>query len=84
MLKPCVVPTVTWPRDVFLGGGRMQHGGGGGDSEVIQFGSEICLQICSAANCICSDHATAKGSYIVLLVPCFTNLEVFESICPII
>lgn len=29
------------------------------------------------ANCICSDHATPKGSYIVLLVPCFTNLEVF-------
>lgn len=58
-------------------GGRMQHGGDGGDSEVIQFGSEICLQICSAANCICSDHATPKGSYTVLLVPCFTNLEVF-------
>ena len=41
-----MVPTVTWPRDVFLGGGRMQHGGDGGDSEVRQFGSEICLQIC--------------------------------------
>ena len=72
-----MVPIVTWRRVVFLGRGRMQHGGDGGDIEVIQFGSEICLQICSAANCICSDHATPKGSYTVLLVPCFTNLEVF-------
>ncbi len=42
-----MVPTVTWPRVIFLGGGRMQHGGYGADSWVIQLGIQTLLS-CSA------------------------------------
>ena len=44
-----MVPTVTWPRVIFLGGGRMQHGGDGADSWVIQLGIQTLLSCNSSA-----------------------------------